>query len=66
MFDALLEDLIAETAKRDEADLSLVGIDSTTARAHHDAVGMFTPAYGRSSTKYTPNSGVAPPDRCVS
>ncbi len=25
--------------RRDEADLSLVSIDSTTARAHHDAAG---------------------------
>lgn len=27
-------------AKRDEVDLSLVSVDSTTARAHHDAAGM--------------------------
>jgi transposase len=40
VFEALLERLIAEAAKRDEADLSLVNIDSTTARAHHDAAGM--------------------------
>lgn len=32
--------MIAEAAKRGEADLSLVSIDSTTARAHHDAAGM--------------------------
>jgi hypothetical protein len=32
--------LIAEAAKRGEVDLSLVSIDSTTARAHHDAAGM--------------------------
>lgn len=37
---ALLEGLIAEAAKRGEVDLSLVSIDSTTARAHHDAAGM--------------------------
>lgn len=37
---ALLEGMIAEAAKRGEVDLSLVGIDSTTARAHHDAAGM--------------------------
>ncbi|MFE4367762.1 transposase [Streptomyces sp. NPDC056835] len=38
VFDALLEGLIAEAAERGEADLSLVSVDSTTARAHHDAV----------------------------
>ena len=40
VFEALLEDLITEAAKRGEVDLSLVSIDSTTARAHHDAAGM--------------------------
>lgn len=40
VFEALLESLIAEAAKRDEVDLSLVSMDSTTARAHHDAAGM--------------------------
>ncbi|GII06199.1 transposase [Planobispora takensis] len=40
VFESLLEGLIAEAAKRGEVDLSLVGIDSTTARAHHDAAGM--------------------------
>ncbi|MFE1884864.1 transposase [Streptomyces diastatochromogenes] len=40
VFDALLDDLIAEAAKRGEVDLSLVSIDSTTARARHDAAGM--------------------------
>jgi transposase len=39
VFEALLEGLIAEAAKRGEVDLSLVGVDSTTARAHHDAAG---------------------------
>lgn len=39
VFEALLEGLIAEAAKRDEVDLSLVSVDSTTARAHHDAAG---------------------------
>lgn len=39
VFEALLEGLIAEPAKRGEVDLSLVGIDSTTVRAHHDAAG---------------------------
>jgi hypothetical protein len=42
VFEALLDGLIAEAAKRGEGevDLSLVSIDSTTARAHHDAAGM--------------------------
>jgi transposase len=40
VFEALLEGLIAEAAKRVAVDLSLVSIDSTTARAHHDAAGM--------------------------
>jgi transposase len=39
VFEALLEGLIAEAAKRGEVDLSPVGVDSTTARAHHDAAG---------------------------
>ncbi len=32
--------LIAEAGMRGEMDLSLVSIDSTTVRAHHDAAGM--------------------------
>ncbi|GAA3893399.1 hypothetical protein GCM10022207_71620 [Streptomyces lannensis] len=40
VFEALLEGLTAEAAKRGEVDLSLVTIDSTTARAHHDTAGM--------------------------
>jgi hypothetical protein len=32
--------LIAEAARQGEADVSLVSVDSTTARAHHDAAGM--------------------------
>lgn len=39
VFEAVLEGLVAKAAKRGEVDLSLVGIDSTTARAHHDAAG---------------------------
>lgn len=39
--EALLEGLIVEVAKRGDADLSLVSIDSTTVRAHHDAAGMY-------------------------
>ncbi len=40
VFEALLEGAIAEAATRGEVDLSLVSVDSTTARAHHDAAGM--------------------------
>lgn len=40
VFQALMEEMIAEAARRDQVDLSLVSIDSTTARAHHDAAGM--------------------------
>ncbi len=40
VFAALLEGMIAEAAKRGAVDLSLVSVDSTTARAHHDAAGM--------------------------
>jgi len=40
IFEALLEGLITEAAKRGEVDLSLVSVDSTIARAHHDAAGM--------------------------
>jgi hypothetical protein len=40
VFAALVEDLIAGAAKRGEADLSLVDVDSPTARAHHDAARL--------------------------
>ncbi len=40
VFDALLQGLIAQAGARGEVDLSVVGVDSTTARAHHDAAGM--------------------------
>lgn len=40
VFDALLEGMIAEAARREQVDMSLVSVDSTTARAHHDAAGM--------------------------
>ena len=40
VFAALLEGLIAEAARQGKTDLSLVSVDSTTARAHHDAAGM--------------------------
>src|SRR4051812_11330794 len=36
----LMEQMIAEAAARGEVDVSLVSVDSTTARAHHDAAGM--------------------------
>lgn len=39
VFEARLEGLIAEAAKRGQVNLSLVRMDSTTARAHHDAPG---------------------------
>ncbi|GAA1123637.1 transposase [Nocardiopsis composta] len=40
VFAALLDGAIAEAARQGEADLSLVSVDSTTARAHHDAAGL--------------------------
>lgn len=40
MFAALLEGLIAAGARVGRTDLSLVSVDSTTVRAHHDAAGM--------------------------
>src|SRR4051794_32843594 len=40
VFTALLEGLIAEAARQGKTDLSLVSVDSTTARGHHDAAGM--------------------------
>lgn len=40
VFTALLEGVIAEAARRGNTDLSLVSVDSTTVRAHHDAAGM--------------------------
>ena len=40
VFQLLMEAVIAEAAARDQVDLSLVSVDSTTARAHHQAAGM--------------------------
>lgn len=37
---ALMEGMIAEVARRGQADMSLVSVGSTVARAHHDAAGM--------------------------
>lgn len=40
VFQALPEEAIAEAARRDEIGTSLVSVDSTAVRAHHDASGM--------------------------
>jgi len=40
VFAAMLDRMIAEAARRGQADLSLVSVDSTVARAHQDAAGM--------------------------
>lgn len=40
VFSALHEAVIAEAARRGQADLSLVSVDSTSVRAHQDAAGM--------------------------
>src|ERR1039458_2390659 len=40
VFAALMEGMIAEAARRGQADMSLVSVGSTVARAHHDAAGM--------------------------
>ena len=40
VFQQLMEAVIAEAAARGETDLSLVSVDSATARAHHHAAGM--------------------------
>jgi transposase len=40
VFAALMDGMIAEAAGRGQADMSLVSVDSTVARAHHDAAGM--------------------------
>ncbi|MDQ1041892.1 hypothetical protein QFZ76_000127 [Streptomyces sp. V4I2] len=40
VFAALMEQMIAEAARRGQADMSLVSVDSTVARSHHDAAGM--------------------------
>jgi hypothetical protein len=57
VFEALLDGLIAEAATRGEIDLSLVSIDSTTARAHHDAVGMSVDDLSELDLSYTPPLG---------
>ncbi|AYG78014.1 hypothetical protein DWB77_00121 [Streptomyces hundungensis] len=40
VFTALLEGLITQGAGAGRTDLSLVSVDSTTVRAHHDAAGL--------------------------
>jgi hypothetical protein len=40
VFERLMQAMIAEAAARRQADLDLVSVDSTTARAHHHADGM--------------------------
>jgi transposase len=40
VFQNLMQAAIAEAAVRGQADLGLVSVDSTTARAHHHAAGM--------------------------
>ncbi|WP_435616449.1 transposase, partial [Streptomyces sp. 1222.5] len=39
VFESLLEGVTAEAAGRGRVDMSLVCVDSTTVRAHHDAAG---------------------------
>jgi transposase len=40
VFTALLDGATAEASRQGRVDLSLVSVDSTTARAHHDAAGL--------------------------
>jgi len=40
VFEDLMQAMIAEAAARGQVDLGLVGVDSTTVRAHHHAAGM--------------------------
>ena len=51
VFTALLEGLIAEAARQGKTDLSLVSVDSTTARAHHDTAGMLVTALSEHGAK---------------
>ena len=39
VFQALMDGMIAEAARREQTDLSLVSVDSTVTRAHQDAAG---------------------------
>jgi transposase len=40
VFEQLMQAMIAEAGARGQADLDLVSVDSTSARAHHHAAGM--------------------------
>jgi transposase len=40
VFGVLLQGMIAEAASRGQVEMSLVSVDSTVARAHHDSAGM--------------------------
>lgn len=40
LFQHLMDEMTAQAAARDDVDLDLVSVDSTTARAHHHAAGM--------------------------
>ncbi|GAA1765305.1 hypothetical protein GCM10009734_86780 [Nonomuraea bangladeshensis] len=40
VFEQLMQAVISEATARGQADLDLVSVDSTTARAHHHAAGM--------------------------
>ena len=40
VFAALMDAMIGEAARRGQADLTLVSVDSTSVRAHQDAAGM--------------------------
>ncbi len=40
LFQALMDEMTAQAAARDDVDLGLVSVDSTITRAHHHAAGM--------------------------
>ncbi|MEU8356487.1 hypothetical protein AB0C27_10805 [Nonomuraea sp. NPDC048882] len=72
MFELVMQTMIAEAAARGQADLDLVSVDSTTARAHHHAAGMaldgelaaaLEEAAGREKVRQL--SGRPPPTRAV-
>lgn len=39
VFEALMDGMITEAARREQVDMSVVSVDSTVVRAHHDAAG---------------------------
>lgn len=55
-----MEAVIAEAARRDQVGLSLVGVDSTTARAHHDAAGMRVDARAPAALEKALTEGMGP------